>query len=215
VRDVERIGQYLLTLNADVICLQEVHECLPQSGVVDQPAILSHILGMTCEFSSGLLVHGGRYGIATFSKLPMRLVERVQLPNTTERLIGIVWRERRTALLVEVETQSGWITVGNTHWSLHSKDRLASADRLAKAMSGKNGILLGDFNTDASSAEVSRLMQGTGYVDLGAKTKVMTFPSNHPNRRIDLALATTELKHAELTVGETQLSDHLPLIVDW
>ena len=152
IRDVERIARYLLMLNADVICLQEVHECLPQSGVVDQPAVLSRILGMTCEFSSGLSVHGGRYGIVTFSKLPIRNIERIPLPNTTERLMGIVWRERRTALFVEVETENGWLTIGNTHWSLHSKDRMASADRLAKAMGGKSEMLVGDFNTDASSA---------------------------------------------------------------
>ena len=124
LRDIQRIGEHLASINADIVCLQEVHERLPQSGLVDQVSILSDCLDLPCYFSSAMNIGNGRYGIASFTRLTALDVRYVRLPNMREHLSGIVWRERRTAMELVVEVEGQRVSIWNTHWSLNAKDRL-------------------------------------------------------------------------------------------
>ena len=212
IRDIHRIGTYLKTLDADLICLQEVHKCLPQSGNIDQPLCLAEQLRMTCTFSSTLSIGEGKYGIATFSRLPVLSATHLRLPNIRERLKGIVWRERRTAVAVEVLVDGRSISVWNTHWSLNAKDRLCSAERLATALPSNKVVLVGDFNAGEGSGEIARLMELTGLQDAGVAEKICTFPSDEPRHRIDRFFHSPELNVIGMHVPDSPLSDHLPVI---
>ena len=214
-RNIRRIGEYLAKLDADIYCLQEVHDQLPQSGMVDQPSILSKCLGLPCYFSSALQIGGGRYGIATFSRLPILSVCYVRLPNIRERLRGTVWREKRTALVLELDLNGCSISITNTHWSLNAKDRASSAPLLAESARGHPRLIVGDFNSSIGSTEIKSLLSVSDTKDADWLANTPTFPSDHPNQRIDLVLHSNEFKVSVISVESVLFSDHLPVVVDF
>ena len=86
------------SLDADVLCLQELDVSASRSGGVDQPAAIADALGMVLVFAPTVaLPGGGRYGHAVLSRRPLRNVE--VLPLT-----GMAGREPRMAILAEWST---------------------------------------------------------------------------------------------------------------
>ncbi|MEM1452172.1 MAG: endonuclease/exonuclease/phosphatase family protein [Planctomycetota bacterium] len=217
--DLERIAGVLEPLDADVVLLQEVDERCERSGGIDQAAWLGERLGMTPRFAPFMDYDGGRYGLATLSRLPVAASEVVVLPPGE--------REPRAALLVAVELQGRSVTVANAHldWLADDARRLAQAGTLAGSLAAalRNGpvVLGGDLN-DVPESPTLRLLAsdaesgGAGLRRIGPDES--TFSSEQPERTIDHFLVGPSsgvwTVSGVRVVDERVASDHRPVVAD-
>lgn len=214
-RSIERIAQTLMEVQADIVCLQEVHRRLPWSRWEDQPQRLSQLTGMPAYFRGSWGLGGSRFGNCTLTSLPVKHLQQLPLPRKTAPMLA--WSEPRSLLVVECETVGGTITVFNTHWSLDPRDRMLSAEHIASILAGIQTpyILAGDLNAVPSSSEVQTLLHRGRLTDAGLALDLPTFPSDQPRRRIDYLFHSSRLPLKSLRVLDTQASDHLPVAAEW
>jgi endonuclease/exonuclease/phosphatase family metal-dependent hydrolase len=217
-RSITRIAELLRELDADVICLQEVHQQLPWSWFQDQPKKLERLLDYKVIFGPAYRLGIGAYGNAVLSRLPVRSVSHYKMPNDIEcRRDTFSWAVRRGLMQVIVETPQGPVAVMNTHWSLVANDRLASAEAIGEIVSQtlEPVILAGDLNARPNAAEIELLRNRTCLVDAGALMDTPTFRADNPTARIDYVFHSPTLEIRKLEVIPTLASDHLALIAEW
>ncbi len=193
---------------ADIVCLQEVHQRLPQSRFVDQPGRLQAALGLPVTFQANLRLGPGGYGLAVVSRFPVQTVQNYLLPSV---------REQRGVLQVDLATPDGPLTVFCTHWGLSSEERLKQAARLAElvAVAPAPTLVCGDFNERADASGLRLLLEKTGLTDADAAENRPTYPADRPDARIDFILHPPTLALGSLTAIETLASDHLPLVAEF
>lgn len=204
----ERIADVVLEQAPDILCLQEVHQRLPQSRFVDQPGRLQKALGLPVVFQANLRLGAGAYGLALVSRYPVNSVQNHLLPSV---------REQRGALEVNLTTPNGLLTVFCTHWGLNGVERERQGARLAELIAAVPGPVLvcGDFNEDAGAPGLRLLLSQSDLQDADAAEKCLTYPSDTPAARIDYVLYSSELVLQNIFPVTTLASDHLPLVADF
>jgi len=204
----ERIANVVLGQGPDILCLQEVHQRLPQSRFVDQPSRLQKALGLPVIFQANLRLGIGGYGLAVVSRYPVNTVQNHLLPSV---------REQRGVLQVSLAAPCGPLTVFCTHWGLNSAERERQALRLGALVMDVTGTVLvcGDFNERPDAAGIRGLLSKTGLQDADAGKNRLTYPADTPEARIDYILSSADLLPHAVSPVETVASDHLPLIADF
>lgn len=213
-RSLRRIAEVLREVEAQIICLQEVHCYLPWSGFQNQLRALARWLGMPTLFQNNVRLVLGGFGNALLTSLPVLSLARHRLPNSGECARARKLPERRGLLEAVLQGPQGPLTVMVTHWSLNAKDRERSAEEVAALVAARRTpvLLAGDFNAAANSPEMIRLRGLTGLCDRGSAP---TFPADKPAVRIDHVLHSPELPVTHAWVMETPASDHRPVVVAW
>lgn len=93
-----------------------------------------------------------------------------------------------------------------------TEEMLAIVEPLAKR--GEPVILAGDMNAELGDPELEPLAQSDLLYDAGPAG--FTYPARSPRKRIDLVLASKEVRACNALVMEDRLaSDHRPVIVDF
>lgn len=214
--DLERIAAVLAPLDADLVLLQEVDEVCGRSGNVDEAAFLGERLGMESRFCTFMDYDGGRYGLATLSRLPIVAEERIDLPDGTE--------EPRAAEAVTVRVGDRRVRVVNAHldWKADGARRLAQARVLREVLLRQpDGVALtilgGDLNAKPDSPTLAVFQGGAeGMRRLGPDGP--TFPSDAPDRTIDhflVAPADAPIGTPRcIVVWEPVASDHCPVVLE-
>ena len=207
-RSTGRIAEVVREHAPDIVCFQEVHQRLPQSRFVDQPAKLERELEMTFVFQANLRLGLGHYGIAVASRYPVRSVQNHLLPSV---------REQRGVLQVMLDTPLGLLTVFCTHWGLNSQERKRQAARLAELVTNATGpvIVCGDFNEGPDALGIRLLLAQTGLRDADAARNRLTYPADTPEARIDYVFFSPQLTLTDVFPALTLASDHLPLVADF
>ncbi|MHB1460209.1 MAG: endonuclease/exonuclease/phosphatase family protein [Armatimonadota bacterium] len=207
IRSVERIVDTIRSSQADIVCLQEVEQWEPGVGFGNQPADLARLLAMHVEFHGILTLPHYRYGIAILTRYPVVQSDRYLLPS-----VG----EQRGMIRVQISTEQGDLSVFCTHWGLNGEERIKQAGETAAAINATTGpkIICGDLNETADHAAVSTLISLTGLRDLAIESghAEFTFSSDTPDCRIDYMLASRELTASNVTVINSQASDHRPVL---
>lgn len=204
-RSAARIAEVILAQDADIMCLQEVHQRLPQSRFVDQPGQLQKLLGLPVTFQANLRLGIGGYGLAVASRYPVGTVQNHLLPSV---------REQRGVLEVRLDTPQGAVSLFCTHFGLSGEERAKQAARLADLVLGAAYpvIVCGDFNERSDAPAVRLLLERTGLVDADAAQDRWTYPANALEARIDYIFHSPSLECREVRVVEAQASDHLPVV---
>ncbi|MCK9794255.1 endonuclease/exonuclease/phosphatase family protein [Isoptericola sp. 4D.3] len=230
--DLERLGDALAGLGADVVALQEVDHLQARSGGEAQAQRLAEALGTTelrfVAALSGPLDQPSRrrraprsavaagspavpgYGIALLSRHPVRAWHPMRLPGlNVPGLPPLGVDEPRAALAAAVATPEGPLTVVTTHLSQADPWKWAQLRRLQRRLrhAPRPLVLLGDLNTrDAVPA------RRTGWREL---VHVPTYPRGRPRILIDHVLAdgpVTALGAARAV--DLGVSDHRAVVVD-
>ncbi|HWV23442.1 MAG TPA: endonuclease/exonuclease/phosphatase family protein [Thermomicrobiales bacterium] len=225
--DLEQIARIIRASGADIVALQEVDRGNPRSGGADQPAELSRILDMYACFGCNISISGGgEYGVATFSRFPIRSHENLPLPGGN----GL---EPRGVLKSIVEIpEVGDVTVLNTHFQFATGDNeaIARTERHRQALVVLRMIeecpgpiiLMGDFNAEPDDPELHPLLGLTdAWRIAGDGSAGRTIPG-HPmlesEARIDMIFVNERFQvHAAtvLATGEARYgSDHLPVLAE-
>jgi endonuclease/exonuclease/phosphatase family metal-dependent hydrolase len=231
--DLPRLATLLASVDADVICLQEVDRHFGErSEHVDQALLLSRALGMQLAWGPAIddpRVPGGhhegtprQYGNALLSRLPILVSDVHRLPGGGEP---------RVALRTMVELDGGALWVTTTHLTTRSpEERAAQVAAVAGLQTEpmETGVVVGDFNTDPDAPELGVLRQR--FTDawhlararddqagwrFWSRDEGHTHPAGFPRRRIDQVWVTPGVAVAGAHVRDAEgASDHLPLVVD-
>jgi endonuclease/exonuclease/phosphatase family metal-dependent hydrolase len=204
-RSAERIAEVIEIADADIVCLQEVHQRLPQSGFTDQPGQLEKFLGLPVTFQANLRIGLGGYGLAVASRYPVGTVQNHLLPSV---------REQRGVLEMRLDTPQGPLSLFCTHFGLNGEERIKQASRLAELVTDTAypAIVCGDFNERADAPAVRLLLDRTGLKDADAALDRWTYPVNALEARIDYLFYSPSLVCERVDVFDTEASDHLPLV---
>ncbi|MDQ3878886.1 MAG: endonuclease/exonuclease/phosphatase family protein [Actinomycetota bacterium] len=198
--DPGRAARSVVSLEADVIALQEIDRGLPRSDRVDQVAQLQQTTGHRFSFHATVQRAGGRYGIALGAREELD-VEAVELFTPS----GL---EPRAALVAEV---SG-VTVVATHLSRmkHRDVQERQLDTLAAIVTSSGGplVMVGDLNRDAGDLGA---LASSGLVPAATAP---TFPARAPKRQLDHILVSEGVEVDSGGSLQTEASDHLPLWAD-
>ena len=117
-------------------------------------------------------------------------------------------------LIIEVETED--IVVFLVHLALGGKTRQKQIVQLYNFVKNckKPVIVAGDFNVFWGEEEIEMFLQASNLQNINIR-KEPTFPSWNPKRELDFILCSKEIKVKSYEVIQTQLSDHLPILVDF
>jgi endonuclease/exonuclease/phosphatase family metal-dependent hydrolase len=226
--DLPRLAKVLASVDADVICLQEVDRHFGErSEDVDQALLLSRALDMQLAWGPAIDEpgHAGRsrqYGNALLSRLPLLVSDVHRLPGGGEP---------RSALRTMLELDGGTLWVTATHLTTRSReDRGAQVAALAALHTGEMaaGVLVGDFNAAPDAPELAALRgRFADAWDLAEerddragwrfwqRDEGHTHPARAPHRRIDQVWVSEGVRVAAAQVLDAAgASDHLPLMVD-
>lgn len=205
-RSAKRIAEVIRESGAQIVCLQEVHQRLPWSRLVDQPGALSRSLGMKVAFQRNLSIGIGGYGNAVLTT--MKIVGSRSHSLTSKG-------EQRGALEVSLSTPDGLLTVFCTHFGLDKAERVIQARELAALVNAVTApkLVCGDFNEEATDEGVAELIGSANLIDADSGGSP-TFNSERPHHRIDMILHEPSISIHSVSLPNTQASDHLPIVAD-
>ena len=179
--DVPRIAQVILSVEPDLVALQEVDKNTTRTGKVNQDIELANLTKMNSVFGSNITFQGGQYGNAILSKFPIIKNKNFLLPNVDSG-------EQRGLLRSQIQISNKEnVLFFSTHLDHRRSDteRLASAEAINQIISLNNkspAILAGDFNDVPESPTLKEL----GKLWLRTNKKILkTIPASKPSRQID------------------------------
>ncbi|WNG81950.1 endonuclease/exonuclease/phosphatase family protein [Mycobacterium sp. ITM-2016-00316] len=230
----ERLADCVRELDPDVLALQEVDLEQQRSGRADLTAVAAEAMGaVSHRFVAAISGTPGAtwmaatgeeqpgtaaYGIALLSRYPAVSWQVVRLPRIPTRFpmylpgpkrLMIVDEEPRAAIIAQLDTPLGEISVANTHLSFVPGWNRRQLRRLMKDLDGLPGphILAGDLNLTPSAA--------ARWSKMRALASGPTFPATEPTRQLDHILTDDPgLRARHWAVPVAGLSDHRPLVVD-
>lgn len=117
-------------------------------------------------------------------------------------------------LVIELELEH--VTFFLVHLALSYKARQNQILHLYKMIKETNRpyIVAGDFNAFMGEDEIQLLMSASGLKNAD-KDLQPSHPSGNPKRHLDFILHSPEIKVTRFEMPRVELSDHLPLIVDF
>ncbi len=203
--DIERIGNVILSINPEVVGLQEVDSVVRRSGNIDIMKMLASQTGMYPSFGHSILHDGGKYGNGVLTREKPLAVRKISLPGVDEA---------RTALIVELERY----VVVNTHLSLTDEERLQSVEIITNAIRdySKPVFLMGDLNAGPGDAPIKWL---TKEWQILTNTNQKTWPSENPEQTLDYIFGyksngQTYGRFQSRVVENSIASDHRPIFTD-
>ncbi|WP_297597235.1 endonuclease/exonuclease/phosphatase family protein [Mycobacterium sp.] len=232
--DVRRLRDCVRRLDPDVLSLQEVDCDQPRSERADLTAAAAEAMGAT-EHRFVAAISGtpgatwmaatGReqpgtaaYGIALLSRYPVTSWQVLRLPRIPMRFpmylpgpnrVMIVDEEPRAAVIAQLHTPMGGLTVANTHLSFVPGWNRRQLRRVIHDLRGFPGprLLTGDLNMTPEA--VGR------WSGMRALALAQTFPADNPHRQLDHILTDDPgLRGGAVDASPMPISDHRPLVVD-
>ncbi|WP_118914474.1 endonuclease/exonuclease/phosphatase family protein [Mycobacterium shigaense] len=230
----QRLDDCVRRLDPDILALQEVDCDQPRSSLADLTGVAAKAMGAvehrfvaaisgtpgaTWMAATGLEQPGtAAYGIALLSRFPVASWQVVRLPRIPMRFpmylpgpnrVMVVDEEPRTAVIAQLHTPLGPLTVANTHLSFVPGWNRRQLRRLIHDMHGFPAprLLLGDLNMTPTTVHRWSGMRPLAEAD--------TFPAGSPDRQLDHILTDDDRLWGGPPQAEPMpLSDHRPLAVD-
>lgn len=212
--DLKRIAKVILSVNPDVVALQEVDQNVKRTGAVDQPAELARLTEMNVIFGANIELQGGHYGNAVLSRSPITRHKNHLLPNIDNS-------EQRGVIAAEIpfpmSNQSFLFLATHLDYRSDDRERIASAKIINDIISlspERPALLAGDLNATPES-ETLQLFEKM-WTRANANP-MATVPVNEPTKQIDFILyrPASRWKVVEVKVlDEAVASDHRAIFAD-
>ena len=217
----QRIAEVLKQINADVVALQEVSGMDQVSSDRNHLHAIAEELGMDFRIGENRRLHGGAYGNAVLTRLP--IVDQHNYDITCRK------SEPRGCLRVNLNLEDKQqnpvsLQVYNVHLGTGFFERRYQAKRLldvvADAQPSSPRIVLGDFNEWprglASNLFSQHFRSAEPQQRLG---RARTYPGVLPLFHLDHIYYDNSLELVEIVPHRSRLalvaSDHLPLVADF
>ena len=205
-QDVEAIAQVIEQSGADVVALQEVSRGWMLNGSTDLLTLLSRKLNMPYTVMGATA--DPIWGNAILSHYPIIQTGQGAVP----RLDTLIGRGYLWALLDLGAGERVLLIATHLHHEEHrSEVHIPQVKTVLREWDERpQTVLLGDMNTIPGRPEIHLILQA-GFVDSWQEEGIglgYTFPSYSPDRRIDWLFHTTDLVARDVTVTQSQASDH-------
>jgi endonuclease/exonuclease/phosphatase family metal-dependent hydrolase len=215
--DLERIAKRMMAEKPDIIALQEVDQKTRRAGGVDQPAEFARLTGMKSYYGRNIDYDGGGYGTAVLTNLPVVSAEQVKLKSYYAPTKDNSEQRGVQVLTIGASDKPELLFLG-THLDYRPPDdeRMNSAvtiNELIKKHDDTPALIAGDFNAAPDSRPIHEFEKE--WKIAGDDASILTFPSDHPVRRIDYVMyrPADKWKVEEVRVLEEPVaSDHRPVL---
>jgi endonuclease/exonuclease/phosphatase family metal-dependent hydrolase len=232
--ELGRLQESVRRLDADLLALQEVDLDQPRSAMSDLTAAAAKAMGATTHrFVAAIsgtpgatwMAATGReqpgtaaYGISLLSRFPVRNWQVVRLPRIPVTFpmylrepnkVLMVHEEPRAAMVAQLDTPLGLMTVANTHLTFVPGWNRLQLRHLVRDLRGLPGprVLMGDLNMTPP--------RRGGWVGMRPLAAGLTFPTHGPTRQLDHILTDdATLLADDCQAVELPVSDHRALVVD-
>jgi len=207
---LDEITEFIRPLDPDVIGLIEVDNGSYRSGKKSQTAKMAEELGHFHSYCS-------KYGeTSRWQRIPIYNKQgNAFLAKDNIHGEKFHYFERGMKKLV-IELELERITFFLVHLALSYKARQEQILHLYHLVKETNRpyILAGDFNAFMGEGEIQLLMSASGLQNAD-KDMQPSYPSSNPRKHLDFILHSPEIKVNKFWMPDVQLSDHLPLVVDF
>jgi len=209
-RVLDRITQYLKSLNPDLVGLIEIDTGSIRSGLVNQAKQIADSLGHYSTYEC-------KYGTTSINQIVPIVRKQANAFLAAPRVEGERFHYFETGikrLIIELELED--VAVFLVHLSLkfrHRHDQLRHLHELVKRAS-KPVIVAGDFNTFWGEHEIYLFMKACKLRSANAHG-LPSYPSRSPRKELDFVLYGDGVRVTSFAIPSVRLSDHLPLVCDF
>ena len=205
--DFDTMADAIRRMSPDVVGLEEMRGAGEDPEYTAQTEALAAKTGMPYFFFAKAIdvPHGGPYGNAILSRLPILRVEVIPIPDPAPKA-GVCY-ETRCVLKAHL---AGGVTVMVTHFGLDIDEQKNAVRVVTENLSEEKCILMGDFNVTPHSElllPIRARMRDTAELFSAPR---LSFPSDAPRCKIDYIFASPDLTVLEADIPAIVASDHRP-----
>ncbi|MFL6551476.1 MAG: endonuclease/exonuclease/phosphatase family protein [Povalibacter sp.] len=209
-RVLEKLTQYLKSLDPDLVGLIEVDTGSIRSGLVNQATQIATALGHYSMYEC-------KYGASSLNQFLPIVRKQGNAFLAAPRVEGERFHYFETGikrLIIELELED--VAIFLVHLSLkfrHRHDQLRHLHELVKRAT-KPVIVAGDFNTFWGDHEIYLFMEASGLKSAN-RLGLPSYPSRNPRKELDFVLYSNGIEVTHFDVPDVRFSDHRPLICDF
>ncbi len=214
---LDRILDVLLSLEADIVCLQEVTHDLPRTSRHDQSRLIStEFPDFEVAFQQNVHWKIGGYGNLLLSRWPIHEQHRISLRFGSKKPRGVQ--------LAVLSTPHGLLRITNWHLGLSERERQWQVAKLLnrstfRTTSALPTLIVGDFNDWRNTLGHGQL-HSQEFVQITAPpARYRTFPATLPVMSLDKVFHNEAIIVESVKIPKTRLtrqaSDHLPVVVNF
>lgn len=209
--NLSRFGEYIGSLGADVVGLNEIRGEGPEKEYSAQTEALNELSGMSSYyFAPAIYINHSPYGNALLSRFAIESVENIPIPDPSPRAYDGYYETR---CLIKARLK-GDVTVLVTHFGLNPDEQESAVRTVLENIEDERCILMGDFNTEPDNPLLdpirARMKDAAGI----SASKPLTYPSDAPRVKIDYIFVSRDITVKDFRVPSDVVSDHLPCIAD-
>ncbi len=204
------ITNFIKKQNPDVVGLIEVDSGSYRSGKKSQVETMAAELGHFHAYCSKYATNSRWQRIPIYNKQGNAFLAKDTIHG--ERFH--YFERGMKKLVIELELEK--VTFFLVHLALSYKARQAQILHLYNMIkqTGRPYIVAGDFNAFMGEDEIQLLMSASGLKNADVNMQP-SYPSRKPKRHLDFILHSPEIVIKHFEMPQVELSDHLPLVVDF
>ena len=204
------IIHFIKEQDPDVVGLVEVDSGSYRSRRNSQVKVMAEELGHFHTYCSKYAADSGWQRLPIFNKQGNAFLAKDTIHG--ERFHYFERGMKKLVLELELEKVSFFLV----HLALGYKARQAQILHLYDMIkeTDRPYIVAGDFNAFMGEDEIRLLMSASGLKNAD-KNMLPSYPCHNPRRHLDFVLHSPEIEITRFEMPQVQLSDHLPLIVDF
>lgn len=203
-----QLEKFIEKVDADILAFDEIDSGSVRTLFRSQVEYLSsdiyHSYFFNCKYSN-FFRH-----LPIFRKQGNAILSKHAFEYRAHRLVGGL-----KDLVIEVVV-SEKVSIFLVHLSLTRRARQRQFDQLSDMLkfANKEVIIVGDFNTDLSNADMKDFAQKNNLHSPNLEN-AKTFPAWKPRHELDHFLVSSKIQVNSFQVFENVMSDHLPLLLDY
>jgi endonuclease/exonuclease/phosphatase family metal-dependent hydrolase len=229
-RNRQEVIDYLKLQNADIIALQEITIREKNGHQENDVEIIAKELGYHFYFSKAFTTdrHFPSYSIgnALLSKSPIHSsqthilsdLSTYEKNSTTEPRIAV----ECVYLINNIPLHVYCVHLGYSETLLATPLQEIQLEKILSVIPNSAAILMGDFNSIPESTIIKKVQTKLVHTDKNLeritwtnfKQTISNNPEENPKYRIDYIFTTNDLKTTATEIGESEASDHFPVIAN-
>ncbi|MDF7823503.1 endonuclease/exonuclease/phosphatase family protein [Pontiellaceae bacterium B12227] len=207
---LDAIIEFIDNVDPDVIGLIEVDSGSYRSGRKCQVEKIAEKLGHFHSYRSKYATDSRWQNIPIYNKQGNAFLAKDSIQNEKFHYFDRGMKK----LVIELELEH--VTFFLVHLALSFKVRQKQILHLYNMIkqTDRPYIVAGDFNAFTGEEEIQLLMSASGLQNADLKMQP-SYPSRNPKRHLDFILHSPKIKVNHFNMPQVELSDHLPLVIDF